>query len=1121
MSAWAQLEQILTCAICLDKFKNPKLLPCQHTFCGDACMEGLVDYARRQIKCPECRAEHRIPYQGVSSLPPNVTLIRFLELHSKITGDEPEPTFLDKCAICGEKIEGVARCAHCDKKACAECRESHIDIMRRDIVRVNGQSRRCLSKMHELSESLAKCRERLAGCVDVARREIESNAKRVVDDIEARRKRLLAELDEYEASEQKTIDTMNEALCSELEIFEDNSSFADKKIATSDTSQSRFASSNTSAANNTKLAWSDAELAEFKSMYARSYEFVRLFDVELGDASRKVRFSLVADFDAMRKRVCELGDLKLGEPLVVTLANALNVCGAGAGHVARELCTRAATHLAAQGAVLGGGASNNLLLLQHSSSNSNLGVGMAGASQLQLPSSNISGLMLNSLARSQSDHRLATQFQQRLKAAAAAGGADLDANESAIRSRYAPPPSRYNDEMTSKLTRDWPRPGDSEFDSASSLATSGSHFKSAYLRRKAAAAASDKASVYRNNDDDDLDSTYADYQATDSSRLTNFRYSDVGLPQLQTDQQQQTSLIFNPKDAASTETGPLSGVPRLSTAPYVVARVHAIGAKSAVDERRAREEAARDQELAESARVAMQQATARQAAMRKQKEAAERADAEAVAGRNGTEAAAHGSGGNSRHASPEPRAPSPQTAPAQLQQQPASGTLTQAPTKSTSATPTSTTPSTHSTEPVPSSSTSCPPNRAPQDLRRSLYGAAVTERSRRAAETSTRRRNSHQSTTADESTDTAATAPTSGASTPSSTTSRRRRLVRGDSSPLASVGSTPPLVRRRPQQHSSTMSSTTTAPSDDESTASRADSSTATRLSRRLKSSRQASLASTATTAQSSLDNDSELTATAATNDDNVNDNDRDDSEADLATAATTSRVAGSKRKSAEFLPSAVNRLLDRSAQIRRDSQEQRVANPSSAVSSSASPYYATSRYGLSSRAENRRYAGYARSSTNNESLDDDDENLTVATSPAVTNSELASSRSRRLSSTDTSADTNDGYQSRFLARSRTAAALASLSGSGSSSSRYAEDYDAAGSSAASRRQTAAASTKISTPTTSSTSTSLAGKSPTTSFTLRDASSSNTRTSGRHRGGSGSTSGFSLPQWRSLFRHQS
>lgn len=44
------------------------------------------------MKCPECRAEHRIPYQGVQAFPTNVTLQRFLELRMEITGEPPDPT---------------------------------------------------------------------------------------------------------------------------------------------------------------------------------------------------------------------------------------------------------------------------------------------------------------------------------------------------------------------------------------------------------------------------------------------------------------------------------------------------------------------------------------------------------------------------------------------------------------------------------------------------------------------------------------------------------------------------------------------------------------------------------------------------------------------------------------------------------------------------------------------------------------------------------------------------------------------------------------------------------------------------------------------------------------------
>lgn len=44
-----QFDQLLTCAICLDRYRNPKLLPCQHSFCMEPCMEGLVNYVTRQV----------------------------------------------------------------------------------------------------------------------------------------------------------------------------------------------------------------------------------------------------------------------------------------------------------------------------------------------------------------------------------------------------------------------------------------------------------------------------------------------------------------------------------------------------------------------------------------------------------------------------------------------------------------------------------------------------------------------------------------------------------------------------------------------------------------------------------------------------------------------------------------------------------------------------------------------------------------------------------------------------------------------------------------------------------------------------------------------------------------
>ena len=37
------INELLRCPICLDRFRTPKLLPCQHTFCESPCLEQLVD----------------------------------------------------------------------------------------------------------------------------------------------------------------------------------------------------------------------------------------------------------------------------------------------------------------------------------------------------------------------------------------------------------------------------------------------------------------------------------------------------------------------------------------------------------------------------------------------------------------------------------------------------------------------------------------------------------------------------------------------------------------------------------------------------------------------------------------------------------------------------------------------------------------------------------------------------------------------------------------------------------------------------------------------------------------------------------------------------------------------
>jgi len=56
-----KVDKQLTCAICIEQFKEPKVLPCLHTYCKGC----LVKLIKKQgpdhvITCPECRQDTKV-----------------------------------------------------------------------------------------------------------------------------------------------------------------------------------------------------------------------------------------------------------------------------------------------------------------------------------------------------------------------------------------------------------------------------------------------------------------------------------------------------------------------------------------------------------------------------------------------------------------------------------------------------------------------------------------------------------------------------------------------------------------------------------------------------------------------------------------------------------------------------------------------------------------------------------------------------------------------------------------------------------------------------------------------------------------------------------------------------
>ncbi|XGW26648.1 hypothetical protein V3C99_007338 [Haemonchus contortus] len=67
-----EIGNLLTCCICILPYRQPKVLPCQHTFCLsclEMCMKFHIISQSGKLKCPLCRAEHSVPSGGVQAFP--------------------------------------------------------------------------------------------------------------------------------------------------------------------------------------------------------------------------------------------------------------------------------------------------------------------------------------------------------------------------------------------------------------------------------------------------------------------------------------------------------------------------------------------------------------------------------------------------------------------------------------------------------------------------------------------------------------------------------------------------------------------------------------------------------------------------------------------------------------------------------------------------------------------------------------------------------------------------------------------------------------------------------------------------------------------------------------------
>ena len=123
--ALKKLDAQLECSICLDTFKQPKLLPCFHVFCKSPCLEKLVAKDGHSLTCPTCRHIVPLSEKGVDGLQSDFHIDRLFEIRDAFN-KAAEPTE-KQCGNC-EDDKATGYCRDCSEFVCDECQSMHKKI---------------------------------------------------------------------------------------------------------------------------------------------------------------------------------------------------------------------------------------------------------------------------------------------------------------------------------------------------------------------------------------------------------------------------------------------------------------------------------------------------------------------------------------------------------------------------------------------------------------------------------------------------------------------------------------------------------------------------------------------------------------------------------------------------------------------------------------------------------------------------------------------------------------------------------------------------------------------------------------------------------------------------------
>ncbi len=174
-SALQKLSEQLTCPVCLEYYKDPKVLSCHHVFCCN-CLEGLARKENPKVLiCPTCRHETFIPEDLVCNLKSafyihSLVDIKEILLEQQVPSEQTKSDASQKGECCPNHPDRILEmfCDTCASPICCACivndHKSHSFSLITDITK---EQKRTLSLQSKLLEQQVQVTQSQIGNINI------------------------------------------------------------------------------------------------------------------------------------------------------------------------------------------------------------------------------------------------------------------------------------------------------------------------------------------------------------------------------------------------------------------------------------------------------------------------------------------------------------------------------------------------------------------------------------------------------------------------------------------------------------------------------------------------------------------------------------------------------------------------------------------------------------------------------------------------------------------------------------------------------------------------------------------------------------------------------------------